>query len=361
MAEKRDYYEVLGVDKNASMDEIKKAYRKCAIEFHPDKNQDKTEEEKKIAEEKFKEAAEANEVLSDPNKRAEYDQFGFAGRGGNGMNMDDIMEQVMRNMGSPFGSQFGNYRQVQRGSDIRITLLISFEDVFNGSHKTGKYKRNVKCPDCGGKGAINENNIKTCPYCKGTGMLREVMSQGNMIFQSEHPCQHCQATGRMITDPCKKCHGNGIITIEESIEIDVPKGVEENMAITFRNMGNAVQGDGISGNLIAVIKIKPHSIFDRQGSTLYVMKDVSVVDCILGTSSMIQSIDGNVYKFKIRQGTMNGEQYRIVGKGLPVINSDKRGDLIVMIKQEIPKNLNSEEIELLNKLKEMPHFKSDDE
>lgn len=362
MAEKRDYYEVLGVSKTASNDEIKKAYRKLAVQLHPDKQHGKSEEEKKKAEEQFKEVAEANEVLSDPQKRAEYDQFGFAGRSGQGfnINMDDIMEQMMRMHGfNPFGGHYHQQR-INKGSDIRIQLVITLEDVFSGVHKTGKYKRKVTCPDCDGKGTKNVNDIKMCPHCQGTGVYRETMRQGNMIFQNEMPCPYCNASGKVITNPCSKCHGEGLITTEETIEIDIPKGIEENMAITFQGMGNMPQGDGIPGDLIAVVRIKTHDNFDKQGATVYAMHNVSVIDCILGTNSTVKGIDGNVYKFKIRQGTMNGEHYRIAGKGLPIINSDKRGDLIVMIKQEMPKALTNEEIELLNKLKEMPHFKSDE-
>lgn len=365
MAEKRDYYEVLGVSKTASNDEIKKAYRKKAVLLHPDKQHGKTEEEKKKAEEEFKEVAEANEILSDPQKRAEYDQFGFAGRNGQGfnVNMDDIMEQMMRmhGFGNPFGGGQQFYQQrIRKGSDIRIQLVLTLEDVFNGVHKTGKYKRNVTCPDCNGRGTKNPNDVKECPHCHGTGMYRETMRQGNMIFQNEMPCPYCNASGKVVSNPCHKCNGEGVITTEETIEIDIPKGVEENMAITFNGMGNMPQGEGIPGDLMAVIKIKQHENFDRQGSTLYAMHNISVIDCILGSNSTVKSIDGNIYKFKIRQGTMNGEQYRIAGKGLPIMNTDKRGDLIVIIKQKMPNSLNTEEIELLDKLKEMPHFKNNE-
>lgn len=362
MAEKRDYYEVLGVDKTASLDEIKKAYRKLAIEYHPDKNQGKTEEEKKISEEKFKEVAEAYEVLSDDNRRAEYNQFGFGGSTGGGFNMD--MEEIIRRMqamhgfgGNPFG---GRVNQVRQGTDIRIPLEITLENVYSGVHKTGKYKRKVTCPDCNGVGVINGSDIKVCPHCQGSGMYREVSRQGNMVFQTETICPHCQGKGKIITNPCHTCHGEGLITIDESVEIDVPKGVEDNMSIAFRGLGNMPQGDGIAGNLIIVIRIKPHDFFDKKGSSTFIMKEVSILDCILGVNSTVLAIDGNLYKFKIRQGTTNGEHYRIAGKGLPIINSDKRGDLIVMIKQVLPTHLNQEEIELLNKLKEMPHFRSED-
>ena len=364
MAEKRDYYEVLGVNKTASNDEIKKAYRKLAVQYHPDKQHGKSEEEKKKAEEQFKEVAEANEVLSDPQKRAEYDQFGFSGRSGQGfdVNMDDIMEQMMRmhGFGNPFHDRAQQYQRFRKGDDIRIPLTISLEDVFNGAHRTGKYKRKIKCPDCNGKGTHNEKDIKECPHCHGSGTYREVIRQGNMIFQSDIPCPYCGATGRIIANPCPKCHGEGLISVDETVEIDVPKGVEENMAITFNGMGNFPQGEGVPGDLIVIIRIKSNGVFDKQGATLYAMKEVSVVDCILGTNSTIKGIDGNVYKFKVRQGTMNGEQYRIAGKGLPIFNTDKRGDLIVIIKQNMPKNLTSKEIELLKKLKEMPHFKTED-
>lgn len=369
---KNDYYKTLGItddEKKLNTEEfnktLKEKYRKLCIKLHPDKQQGKTDEEKKIAEEEFKEVAEAYEVLSNAQKRAEYDQFGFAGRNGQGfdINMRDIMEEMMRM--NPFGNPFHNraqqYQKFRKGDDIRIPLVISLEDIFNGVHRTGKYKRKVKCPDCNGKGTHNENDIRECPHCQGSGIYRETIRQGNMIFQSDIPCPHCGATGRIIVNPCPKCHGEGLISVDETVEMDVPKGVEENMAITFSGMGNFPQGEGVPGDLIVIIRIKPHGVFDKQGATLYAMKEVSVVDCILGTNSTIKGIDGNVYKFRVRQGTMNGEQYRIAGKGLPVLNTDKRGDLIVMIKQDMPKNLTSEEIELLKKLKEMPHFKTEEE
>lgn len=363
MAEKRDYYEVLGVDRNSSNDDIKKAYRKKAIALHPDKQQGKTDEEKKIVEEEFKEVAEAYEVLSNPQKRTEYDQFGFAGRNGQGfdINMQDIMEEMMRM--NPFGNPFhrNQSRQYMKGSDIRIPLVLSLEDIFNGVHKTGKYKRKIKCPDCNGLGAKNKDDITECPHCHGTGVYVETVMQGNMIFQNQTTCPYCYGKGKIVSKPCDRCHGEGLITVEETIEIDVPKGVEENMAITFNGMGNFPQGEGVPGDLIVIIKLKPHGRFDKQGATIYAMKEVSVIDCILGVNSTIQGIDGNIYKFRIRQGTMNGEQYRIAGKGLPILHTDKRGDLIVMIKQDMPKNLTSEEIELLKKLKEMPHFKTEEE
>ena len=248
-----------------------------------------------------------------------------------------------------------------KGSDIRIPLVLSLEDIFNGVHKTGKYKRKIKCPDCNGLGAKNKDDITECPHCNGTGVYVETVMQGNMIFQNQTTCPYCYGKGKIVSKPCDRCHGEGLITVEETIEIDVPKGVEENMAITFNGMGNFPQGEGAPGDLIVIIKLKPHGRFDKQGATIYAMKEVSVIDCILGVNSTIQGIDGNIYKFRIRQGTMNGEQYRIAGKGLPILHTDKRGDLIVMIKQDMPKNLTSEEIELLKKLREMPHFKTEEE
>ena len=362
--QKRDYYEVLGVDKNATKDEIKKAYRKKAIKYHPDKQNGKSESEIHEAEEKFKEIGEAYEVLSDDNKRAEYDQFGFNGRDGTGFNVDidEIMRRMMRNMGGGFGfkgfDDFEDGHGRQRvGSSVRINIYISLEEAFSGVKKKGKYKRRVVCKHCNGTGADSDSDFDTCPNCGGSGHITNSFRNGMSVFQSVSTCPNCGGSGHIIKKKCHVCGGNGFVEEEQEITIDVPAGIDNGMAISYEGRGNIDCKDCIPGNLIVNFHVKEHEKFDRRGNNLYVLKEISLIDCILGCQSEVVGIDGKKYKFNISGGTSNGEQLEIKGKGMTELNSYKRGDLIVIIKHVIPTKLNDDEIKLLKKLKEMPNFK----
>ena len=266
MAEKRDYYEVLGVDKTASAEDIKKAYRKKAIQYHPDKNPGDKE-----AEEKFKEAAEAYDVLSDPQKRARYDQYGHAGMSGQGgfssggFSMEDIFSQFGDIFGSAFGGGFGGFsgfggssrsssRRVARGSDIRIKVKLSLADIVKGVEKTVKINKMVTCPDCHGKGAVSEADIKTCEHCHGTGMVTKVANTFLGQMQTSSPCPYCGGEGKKITNPCRKCSGTGLVKSAEEITFKIPAGVQEGMQLTIQGKGNAARGGGVAGNLLVVIE-----------------------------------------------------------------------------------------------------------
>lgn len=355
--EKRDYYEVLGVEKTASQEEIKKAYRKKAVKYHPDKQSGKTKEEIAEAEEKFKEVGEAYEVLGNPEKRKEYDQFGFAGRNGNGFDIDleEVMRQMMRNM--MFNNEGRNYDNVRKGSNIRINLYLTLEEIYNGVQKKGKYKRKVRCKHCNGTGAYSVNDKKVCPTCNGTGRMVNMYKNGFSIFRSETICSNCGGSGYIITKKCNKCNGLGYIEEESEVTVNVPVGVEDGMTMVIDGKGNDDVENGECGDLIVIFRVKEHSVFDRRSSTLYAMKEIPVLDCITGSESEIKGIDGKIYKFSIPKGTCSGDQLKIEGKGMKRLQSNERGDLFIIIKEKMPQNLTNEEISLIEKLKKMKNFK----
>jgi len=365
---KRDYYEVLGVDKSASADEIKKAYRKKALQYHPDKNPGD-----KAAEDKFKEAAEAYDVLSDATKKSRYDQFGHAGVDGmgsggaggfGGFSMDDIFSRFGdifggafggSPFGSPFGGRTGTSRGVRRGSDIRIRVKLSLQEIAHGVNKTIKINKLVTCSKCRGKGAVSESDKKTCPTCNGTGMFTRITQTFLGQMQSSSPCPTCNGEGTIITNPCSACKGDGVVKQAEEISFSIPKGVEEGMQLTISGKGNAPKGGGVNGNLLVVIEEEAHPELQRDGQDLIYSLFVSVTQAALGDDAEIPTIDGRA-KIKIEPGTQSGRILRLRGKGLPDINGYSTGDLLVFIQVWIPKKLHKDEKALLAKLKDSPNF-----
>ncbi len=370
MAEKRDYYEVLGVEKNADADTIKKAYRKAAIKYHPDKNPGDKE-----AEERFKEAAEAYDVLSNEDKRARYDRFGHAGMNGpgggpggfggfsgaGGFTMDDIFEQF----GDIFGGTFGGFgggrgrggrQRVNRGSDVRITVRLSLKEIAEGVTKKLKINKVVACEKCGGTGAKDKSAYATCSQCGGSGYIITVQNSFFGRMQTQSVCPTCQGEGRVIKDKCTHCGGEGTERGDKIVEVKIPAGVAEGMALTLQGMGNAARHGGINGDLIVVIKEESHPDFERQGVNLVHNLGITVTTAILGGEAEVPTIDGRV-RITIDPGTQSGKVMRLRGKGLPDVNGRGRGDIIVVVDVVIPTTLNKEERKLVEQLSEQPNFK----
>jgi len=365
MAEKRDYYEVLGVNKNATPEELKKAYRKLALQYHPDRNPGDKE-----AEEKFKEAAEAYEVLSNPEKRQRYDQFGFAGMsgaGGNsgqGMSMDDIFSQFGDlfadfGLGSFFSGGFGGSRSGrvarERGSNIRVPLKLSLQDIEKGVKKKIKVKKDVVCEHCHGSGS-ETGETETCPTCKGRGQVVQMMNSIFGQMQTASTCPHCGGTGKVIKNKCSHCNGQGIVKGEEVIEIDIPAGVGEGMQLTLRGKGGAGPHNGVNGDLLVLIEEEAHPDFERDGNNLIYNLFISVTDAILGTEAEVPTVSGKV-RVKIAPGTQSGKILRLRGKGLPNVNSYGSGDLLVNVNVWIPKKVSKEEEKTLQNLGRSENFK----
>ncbi len=369
MAEKRDYYEVLGIQKGASEDDIKQAYRKAALKWHPDRWVSGTDAEKKTAEEKFKEASEAYSVLSDPQKRAKYDQFGFAGVDGaagpdfsQGFgNLNDILENLF---GGRFsfgggGFDFGNFgfgggsqrqgARTMRGRDIRTRVKLTLEEIQNGCDKEVTIERNRPCPDCGGRGTRNESDIKTCPTCKGSGQVGQTVNSffGRTVTYST--CPQCNGEGKIVSNPCRRCGGTGLERKKETIRVHIPAGVENGMQITVRGEGHAAPRGGMNGDLLIVVEEQAHSQFKREGENLFYTRVISVTDAILGCELTIPCLDGP-YKLKLDPGTQSGTVQRLRGKGLPSVNGYGRGDLYVKILVWIPRKLRGADREAVEKL-----------
>lgn len=348
---KRDFYEVLGVAKTASDDEIKKAYRKLAMKYHPDRNPDKPE-----AEEKFKEAAAAYEVLSDSEKRSMYDRMGhsaFEGGGGGGQggfggfSAEDIFSQF----GDIFGSAFGGggrqqQRQQRRGSDLRYVLELTLEEAVKGVKKTITFKAPAPCDDCDGKGAKNAKDIETCRACNGTGQVR--MQQG--FFSVQQTCGSCRGQGKIIKNPCGTCHGSGVNERQQTLEVSIPEGVDNGDRVRLTGKGEAVRG-GQAGDLYVEVQVREHEIFQRDGADLYMDVPISIADAALGKELQIPTLDGRV-SLKIPEGTQNGKLFRLRGKGVRPVRSSMVGDLLCRIVVETPVNLNSRQRELLKELQE---------
>ena len=365
---KRDYYEILEVSKSASADEIKKAYRKMAIKYHPDKNPGD-----KAAEEKFKEAAEAYEILSNPEKKQRYDQFGHAGVNGNGgfggggqggfggMNMDDIFSQF----GDIFGGHFGGGgfggggrggRRVNRGSNLRVKVKMTLEEIANGVEKKIKVNKYVACKPCSGSGAKNGSAHSTCSTCKGTGQVTRVTNTILGAMQTTSTCPACGGDGKTITDKCTSCHGDGIVREEEVININIPAGVAEGMQLSVAGKGNMGARGGVPGDMIVVIEEVEHEFLKRDGMHLFYDHYISFSDAALGTQIEVPTIDGKA-KVKIDPGTQSGKVLRLKAKGLPDINSYSRGDILVNINVWTPTNLSKEEKKILEGLKDSENFK----
>ena len=357
MAEqKRDFYEVLGVSKTATDEELKKAYRKLAKKYHPDMNPGDKE-----AEAKFKEVNEAYEVLSDKDKRAKYDQFGHAGvdpnfgaggYGGGGFDMGDI------DLGDLFGSFFGGgfggggfggqqrASTPQRGESLRANLTISFEEAAFGCKKEIELSRTEECQDCHGSGCQPGTTAEVCPDCRGAGVVRIQRGGGGFAFTSTAPCQRCRGTGKIIHSPCKSCGGAGVTRKKRRIEVNIPAGINEGQAISVRGQGNAGKNGGPSGDLIVGIRIKPSPIFQRDGSTVLYEQTVSFYQAAMGAELEIPTIDGKV-KWSLPAGTQPGTTFRLKGKGIPTLQGRGRGDQYVTVKVKVPVNLNAEQKEAL--------------
>ena len=367
MAEKRDYYEVLGVERNADADTIKKAYRKAAIKYHPDKNPGD-----KQAEEKFKEAAEAYDVLSNPDKRARYDQFGHAGMNGaagggaggfggfgGGFSMEDIFSQFGDIFGGHFGGGFrssgGGGRRVNRGSDIRVRVKLTLAEIAAGVTKKLKITKTVACDKCGGTGARDSNSYATCATCNGTGYVTRVENTFFGRMQSQGVCPTCGGTGKVISAPCDKCKGEGTQRGSEVVEIAIPAGVGEGMVLTVAGKGNAPRHGGVNGDLQVVIEEEAHPELLRDGNDLIHNLNIPVTTAILGGTVEVPTVDGRA-KIKIAPGTHAGKVLRLGGKGLPDVNGYGRGDILVVVDLTIPSKLNAEERRLVEELSRQPDF-----
>jgi molecular chaperone DnaJ len=366
---KRDYYEILGVSKGASADEIKKSYRKVAMQYHPDRNPgDKT------AEEKFKEAAEAYEVLSDQDKRAQYDRYGHAGVGANGrggygggMNMDDIFSQFGDIFGEDiFGSFFGGgggraaggQRRARgnRGSNLRIKIKLNYEEIAKGVTKNIKVKKYVGCNVCGGSGAKDKGSVQNCPTCGGSGQVRKVTNTFLGQMQTVTTCPTCNGEGTTITAKCGNCKGEGRVYGEETVTIDIPAGVQEGMQLNVSGKGNAGERGGMPGDLIILIEEEVHKELQREGLNVAYDLHISFTDAVFGTTVEVPTIDGRA-KIKIPAGTQSGKIFRLKGKGFPAINSYEKGDQLVHVNVWTPQHISSEEKALLEKLSHSPNFK----
>jgi len=369
---KRDFYEILGVSKSASADEIKKAYRKVAMQFHPDRNPGD-----KAAEEKFKEAAEAYEILSDADKKAKYDRFGHqafgpgtggggSGYGGGGMDMNDIFSQFGDVFGDDmFGGFFGGGQsrsrggakaRGQRGSNLRIKLKLNFEEIANGVNKQVKVKKHVLCTTCGGNGAKDSSSIQTCGTCKGSGQVKKVTNTFLGQMQTVNTCPTCNGEGSTVTAKCTPCKGEGRVYGEETISIDIPAGVQDGMQLSMSGKGNAGERGGSSGDLIIMIEEEQHEFLHRDGLNVSFDLYITIPDAIFGTSLEVPTIDGRA-KIKIPAGTQSGKIFRLKGKGFPEVQGYAKGDQLIHVNIWTPQEVSEEEKIALNKMQESDNFK----
>ena len=360
MAEKRDYYEVLGIQKGASEDEIKKAYKKLARKYHPDMNPGDKE-----AEEKFREVNEANEVLSDPEKKARYDQFGFAGVDpnygagaggaggfGGGFDFGDLGDIF----GSFFGGGFGggqrrNPNAPQRGESIRASVSVSFTDAAFGCEKSVTLERSEMCGTCKGNGCAPGTTPEVCPDCHGTGTVQVRRQTPMGVFASNGPCRKCGGTGRLIHQPCPDCRGGGTVRKRKTIQVTIPAGIDHGQTISLRGQGNAGKNGGPAGDLLITVMVQPHDLFRRDGVDVFCEAPITFTQAVLGAELEIPTIDGKV-KYSIPEGTQTGTVFRLKGKGIPVLNGRGRGDQYVTVTIETPRNLNKEQKEALRKFSE---------
>ena len=359
MAEKRDYYEVLGIQKGASEDEIKKAYKRLARKYHPDMNPGDKE-----AEEKFKEVNEANEVLSDPEKKARYDQFGFAGVDpnygagagggayGGGFDFGDLGDIF----GSFFGGGFGggqrrNPNAPQRGESIRASVSVSFTEAAFGCEKSVTLERSEQCPTCKGNGCAPGTTPEICPDCHGTGTVQTRRQTPMGVFASNGPCRKCGGTGRLIHQPCPDCRGTGAVRKRKTIKVNIPAGIDHGQTISLRGQGNAGRNGGPAGDLLITVMVQPHELFRRDGVDVFCEAPITFTQAVLGAELEIPTIDGKV-KYSIPEGTQTGTVFRLKGKGIPVLNGRGRGDQYVTVTIETPRNLNKEQKEALRRFSE---------
>ena len=359
MAEqKRDYYEVLGVSKGATEDEIKKAYKKMARKYHPDLNPDNKE-----AEEKFKEVNEAYEVLSDPNKKARYDQFGFAGvdpsygAGAGGAGFDGGFD--FGDLGDIFGSFFGggfggrrtNPNAPQRGESIRLSVALSFEEAAFGCEKEVSMDRTEECGACHGSGCAPGTSPEVCPDCHGTGQVQVRRQTPMGVFATSSPCSRCGGKGKIIHQPCPDCRGTGAVRQRRTIQVSIPAGIDNGQTISVRGQGNAGKNGGPAGDLLVTITVKPHELFRREGTSVLCDAPITFAQAVLGAELEIPTIDGKV-KYDLPEGTQSGTTFRLKGKGIPALNGRGRGDQYVTVHIETPRNLNREQKEALKKFAE---------
>ena len=363
---KRDYYEILGVSKTASADEIKKAYRKVAMQYHPDRNPGD-----KAAEEKFKEAAEAYEVLSDADKRAQNDRYGHAGvsgagrggfGGGGGMNMDDIFSQFGDIFGEDvFGNFFGGGRGRQqhsrgtRGSNLRVKIKLNYEEIAKGVNKSIKVKKYVGCTTCSGSGAKDKSSIQNCTTCGGSGQVRRVQNTFLGQMQTVTTCPTCNGEGSTITAKCSACKGDGRVYGEETLSIDIPAGMQAGMQLSMSGKGNAGERGGPPGDLIILVEEEAHKELQREGLNVAYELHISFPDAVFGTQLEVPTIDGRA-KIKIPAGTQSGKVFRLKGKGFPSVNSYEKGDQLIHVNVWTPQHTNAEEKEILEKLKKSNNF-----
>ena len=379
MAEKRDYYEVLGVNKNSTPDEIKSAYRKAALKWHPDKWVNGTDEEKKTAEEKFKEASEAYSVLSDENKKARYDRYGFAGMDGGStgaggfggfgdFDLNDILNSVFGRgfdfggFGSGFGfggggsgggSRGGSIKQ--RGSNIRVKVKLNLQEIAHGVKKKIKVTKYVACTHCHGSGS-EDGSTETCPTCHGRGQVVQTVNSFFGQMQTQSVCPTCNGTGKVIKKKCTHCGGEGIMKGDEVIEIDIPAGVSQDMQLTVRGKGNAGPHNGVNGDLYVLIEEEPHPDFERNENDLIYNLFITIPEAIMGTQAEVPTVDGKV-RVKIAPGTQSGKVLRLRGKGLPILNGYGSGDMLVNVNVWVPKKVSKKEEELLQQLAQSDNFK----
>ena len=359
MAEKRDYYEVLGVSKNASEDEIKRAYKKLARKYHPDMNPGDKE-----AEEKFKEVNEANEVLSNPEKKAKYDQFGFAGvdpnygagqggyGGAGGFDFGDLGDIF----GSFFGGGFGgggrrNPNAPQRGESIRASLSVEFTEAAFGCEKSITIDRSEQCPTCKGKGCAPGTTPEVCTQCHGTGTVTQAQRTPFGMMQSQTVCPKCRGKGQIIHQPCPDCRGAGAVRKRRTIQVNIPAGIDNGQTISLRGQGHSGKNGGPAGDLLITVMVRPHEIFRRDGTAVFCEAPITFTQAVLGGTLEIPTIDGKV-KYDIPEGTQTGTVFRLHGKGIPVLNGRGRGDQYVTVNIETPRNLNREQKEALKKFSE---------
>lgn len=364
MTTKRDYYEILGVSKSATKDEIKKAYRKQALKFHPDKNPGD-----KSAEDKFKEAAEAYEVLSNDEKKARYDRYGHAGMGNQGRGYgghDMTVEDIFSSFGDIFGDAFGGFggfssgrrgggRRVNKGSNLRVKVKLNLQEIANGAEKKIKVKKYVSCTTCSGTGAADSKSHSDCTTCHGSGHVTRITNTMLGQMQSTSVCPACGGEGKIITKKCPSCYGEGIVEKEEVIKINIPAGVGKGMQMTVAGKGNAPRRGGVDGDLLVVIDEEEHEELLREGNDLIFNLFISVPDAITGTHVEVPTVEGQV-KIKIEPGTQPGKILRLRGKGLPEVNGYGRGDLLVNVNVWIPKSLTREEMRIIEKFRESETF-----
>ena len=357
---KRDYYEVLGISKGAGEDEIKKAYKKLARKYHPDMNPGDKE-----AEEKFKEINEANEILSDPTKKARYDQFGFAGvdpnygaggpgwgdGAGAGFDFGDLGDIF----GSFFGGGFGGAQQrrngPQRGESIRVSVSISFTEAAFGCEKDVTLDRSENCPTCHGSGCAEGTTPEICPECRGTGTVQVRRQTPMGVFATNSTCPKCGGQGKIIHQPCTECHGSGRTRKRRTVKVSIPAGIDNGQTISLRGQGHAGKNGGPAGDLLITVMVKPHELFRRDGTSVFCEAPITFTQAVLGAELEIPTIDGKV-KYTIPEGTQTGTVFRLRGKGIPVLNGRGRGDQYVTVTIETPRNLSKEQKDALRKFSE---------